>query len=249
MTYRDEHSKNSSHATSFFLQKITKGEKEKKLTWSGIFNSNNITNSLIDWISYSHNTNNEIEKGAVVNKNTIIYKIDNSTSSINLQDSIIQEEVTSSREVNEIFFDLQECSYSPGYLSPADKKFEVILKRTNLNYVINLLNTLSMKCFEDAKIHSYLHFLNLLKNATFHLKFNDLKVYAVLGVAHKNCEVKDLSLSLFESFQFDNIEEVRSAIKILHNVDTENYAWLTEYKDQIIVDLEEDIEENSTGDH
>lgn len=239
MNNETEKYKTSNSVTQYWLR--NKGDFS--ITRNSFSQQSNVAASYVDWLSLSNNVKSDLVAGSIVSKNTIAYRVNNSTSDSITHDKSIDEENSLLNDSNAIFFDLKETSYQPGYLSPADKKLEDVFKQSNISYVISLLNILSMKCFEEKKINSYLHFLNLLKNATFYLKFNYLKSYAVLGIAHHDAEVKDMSLSLFESFDFESKGEIASALNILTNLDTSAYDWLTDYKKQIIFDLEETLGE------
>lgn len=124
-----------------------------------------------------------------------------------------------------------------GTLSPADKFFEKILHDKSLGYATLLLNAVGAKSYGLKKNTCYLHFLNIIKNASYNIKYFNLQTYAVCALSHKDCEVKDAGLSIFESFIFSNSSEIEEAIAILNNTDTTSYQWLDDYKVEIINDL------------
>lgn len=161
-------------------------------------------------------------------------KIINPTSFDNNSKSLVDDTAT-------LFSLLKNEPFTPGNLSSADRFFEEKFKSSHIIYINSLLSKTSMLCYAQPKNYSYLHFLNLLKNATFYMSYDDLKLYAILSVAKNDCEIKDLAISLFESFNYPNSESLVDAISCLENTDTESYPWLTEYKEEIIDELKGEI--------
>lgn len=140
-----------------------------------------------------------------------------------------------------LFNYLKNEPFTPGYLSVADRFFEEKHKLVSNEYLLSLLNKVAMFCYADLKKHSYLHFLNLLKNASFYMSYDDLKIYAALSLAKDDSVIKDLAISIFEGFSYTSEEALQDAINCLQSSDTTLYPWLTEYKNEVISDLQENF--------
>ncbi|MDU2021245.1 MAG: hypothetical protein E6736_13490 [Leclercia adecarboxylata] len=164
-----------------------------------------------------------------------------STNSYKPSESSIDE------NVDFLFGYLLNTNFEPGYLSVADEYFEKECLNKSIPQISHILNLISMKCYEQTKNHSYLHFLNLLKNATYSLPFETILPFGIIGVSNKDREIKDLSLSLFESFNYKNNSNIQRAITILVNLDTIHYMWLENYKNEIIEDLRVLLREENNG--
>ncbi|WP_345758732.1 hypothetical protein [Klebsiella quasipneumoniae] len=162
---------------------------------------------------------------------------------LNVETNLKNEESLLADDTAILFNYLKNETFTPGYLSSADRFFEDKFKSSSMIYINALLNKVSMLCYVQYKNYSYLHFLNLLKNATFYMEYDDLKMYAVLSVAKNDCEIKDLAMSLFESFNYKNSASLKDAIACLDHIDTTSYPWLTEYKEEIISELKEELGE------
>lgn len=168
-------------------------------------------------------------------------------SFVTINSSVDSIEVNGKADSLFLFDLLSNEPFTPGYLSSADRYFESKFNGVSKYNAISLLNDVSMLCYADSKNHAYLHFLNVLKNATFYMSYDDLKLYALLSIGNGDCEVKDLAISMFESFNYENEAELNNAIDLLRNSDTSAYPWLTEYKNEIIEELSEESQRYQNG--
>lgn len=152
-------------------------------------------------------------------------------------------ETSIGENIDTLFGYLINTNFEPGYLSVADEYFEKECLNKSTSQISHILNAISMKCYEQTKNHSYLHFLNLLKNATYSLSFETILPFGVIGISNKDREIKDLSISLFESFNYRNNANIQKAINILENLDTSHYMWLENYKNEIVEELTTSLRE------
>lgn len=167
------------------------------------------------------------------------------TASNSSTNSYKHSETSIDENVDILFGYLLNTNFEPGYLSVADEYFEKECLNKTIPQISNLLNSISMKCYEQTKNHSYLHFLNLMKNATYSLPYETILPFGIIGLSNKDREIKDLSLSLFESFNYKNNSNIQKAIAILDNLDTIHYMWLENYKNEIIEDLKALLREDN----
>lgn len=191
----------------------------------------------------SYSKNNDESLSSIKYKNILFKKNNFTNDKINVEPGLENEEHSLADDTAILFNFLKNESFTPGYLSSADRYFESKYKSSSMIYINALLNKVSMQCYVQYKNYSYLHFLNLLKNATFYMAYDDLKLYAILSVAKNDCEIKDLAMSLFESFNYENSDSLNDAIACLDHIDTTSYPWLTEYKENIISELKEELGE------
>lgn len=176
-----------------------------------------------------------------------VYSDEAVKSFVTLNSSVDTAEVKAKVDSLFLFELLSNEPFTPGYLSNADRYFESKFKDVSKSNAISLLNDVSMLCYADSKNHAYLHFLNVLKNATFYMSYDDLKLYALLSIGNGDCEIKDLAISMFESFNYENEAALNNAIELLRKSDTSGYPWLTEYKNEIIEELSEESQRYQHG--
>ncbi|EPQ9343386.1 hypothetical protein ACUXOX_003307 [Klebsiella quasipneumoniae] len=206
--------------------------------------------NIQDYICIKHHVfktsygDNDDETSTTIKYKDVVYKNSNFINDkLNVETNLKNEESLLADDTAILFNYLKNETFTPGYLSSADRFFEDKFKSSSMIYINALLNKVSMLCYVQYKNYSYLHFLNLLKNATFYMEYDDLKMYAVLSVAKNDCEIKDLAMSLFESFNYKNSASLKDAIACLDHIDTTSYPWLTEYKEEIISELKEELGE------
>ncbi|MBL0559283.1 hypothetical protein [Aeromonas hydrophila] len=149
-------------------------------------------------------------------------------------------------EINKIsdlvFTQLSEARYIAGELSIVDYKIEGFLRDKGEGFVLKLMNNLALKCYSSKVDVTYAHFLNVLKNLTFHTNDDSLKTNVLAALGHKSIVIKEAAIAVFEGWHYKSHDEASQVIGLLDNVDTGHVGWLTEYKNMVISDLKEEFE-------
>ncbi|MBT9335062.1 hypothetical protein KNR18_08550 [Klebsiella sp. O852] len=194
----------------------------------------NTSGALNQKVNYSHSL-------PQYNNEQLVYPLQNSTVTKEEQKEHQPSLPQINRDAAVLFNYLKNELFTPGYLSAADHFFEDKFKSVSNEYLISLLNKVAMLCYADLKKHSYFHFLNLIKNASFYMSYDDLKIYAVLSLAKDDSIIQDLAISIFEGFDYTSTESLQDAINSLNNSVISLYPWINEYKYEVIRDLKEKI--------
>ncbi|MFM4938148.1 hypothetical protein [Aeromonas enteropelogenes] len=139
---------------------------------------------------------------------------------------------------------LKDERYISGELSSVDYRIEGLLRDKGESFVIKLMNKLALKCYSSKNEITYSHYLNVLKNLTFHSRDDSLKTNVLAALGHRSTVIKEAAIAIFEGWNYQSADEARQMIGLLENVDTKHVVWLSEYKDMVIRDLKDEFEVN-----
>ncbi|MFQ2627196.1 hypothetical protein ACK3Y1_09935 [Aeromonas caviae] len=143
-----------------------------------------------------------------------------------------------------IFSQLKEERYVSGELSIVDYRIESLLLEHGEGYILKLMNKLAVMCYSSKLEMAYAHYLNVLKNLTYHSNDDILKTNVLAALSHRSAVIKEAAIAIFEGWRYSSGDEMKQMIGLLENIDADHVDWLNEYKLMVIRDLKEELEAN-----
>ncbi|MEZ9745904.1 hypothetical protein AB4320_14590 [Vibrio splendidus] len=128
--------------------------------------------------------------------------------------------------------------FEPGELSKSDHYIEKLYSQFGVDHVVDLLSEVTMKCQGSSDLHSYLHFLNIIKNALDFIDYSKVKLIPFVAMAYDNIYVKEAAIGIFEGIEFDDKELLDDIKNALKQSDTSQAKWVNTYKNKVINELE-----------
>lgn len=142
------------------------------------------------------------------------------------RDIILKKKMTS-----QLIETILEESFEFGIKSKSELLIEEQL-RINELATRNWLNEIFIDYFDDEKI--LIGILRIIGRFDEQVIFPQGQTMALAALNHKNPEIKELGIRAFENWGSLN------SIKVLENIAIE-ISWLKDYKNQVIVDLKEEL--------
>ncbi|MCZ0750092.1 hypothetical protein [Aeromonas enteropelogenes] len=143
-----------------------------------------------------------------------------------------------------IFTQLKDERYNSGELSIVDYRIESLLHENGLDYILRLMNKLAVMCYSSKLEMVYAHYLNVLKNLTYHSNDDILKTNVLAALSHRSTIIKEAAIAIFEGWKYQSKNEITQMIDLLENIDVDHVDWLNEYRNMVIRDLKEEFGAN-----
>lgn len=179
-----------------------------------------------------------------IHRHTSTFKKTTPVTTVNVDHNVPREhhdnEINTISEM--IFSQLRDERYISGELSIVDYRIEGYLRDKGEAFVLKLMSKLALMCYSSKIDVTYAHFLNVLKNFTFHSKDDSLKTNVLAALGHRSIVIKEAAIAVFEGWHYQSKDDVSQVIGLLKNVDTGHIGWLTEYKNMVISDLKDEFE-------
>jgi len=131
---------------------------------------------------------------------------------------------------------IYENNFEYGYISLAEEYFEELIKKYNPESVMGWLNGIFLKYFENTKI--IIGLLHIIAHLDYKIVYPQGQTMAIAALSYNNIEVRECGIRAFE--KWGNME----SLKILKNLRCEE-KWLSNYVQQIVYDLEEELNRNA----
>ncbi|MHA1789463.1 MAG: hypothetical protein ACTSXT_09570 [Candidatus Helarchaeota archaeon] len=173
-----------------------------------------------------------------------IDKIFENSFDISFDSSISEKEPSIENKINEdrkkyletkVTYQLIEIILDESFEFGIKSKSEILIEeqlKINELATRNWLNEIFIDYFDDEKI--LIGILRIIGRFAEQIIFPQGQTMALAALNHKNPEIKELGIRAFENWGTLN------SIKILESIEL-NIEWLSEYKNQVINDLKEEL--------